>query len=116
MEDKKGKPKLFSTVRIDIECVLFVKVRPPIDPVDFVHRICKEVVSKPGTAQTRYINRLTPMTVIGKATDKGLEEVGKTVLGEYFDLAENKTAEESEDNGGVRKEDKPERTSYSVSW
>jgi tRNA acetyltransferase TAN1 len=115
MEDKKGKPKLFSTVRLDIECVLFVKIRPPIDPVDFVHRICKEVVSEPDSARTKYINRLTPMTLIGKATEKGLEDVAKTVLGEYFELAGNKTVEESEDNEGV-KEDKPERTSYSVSW
>ncbi|TVY22001.1 tRNA acetyltransferase TAN1 [Lachnellula arida] len=113
IEDKKGKPKLFSTARLDIECVLFVKVRPPIDPVDFVHRICKEVASKPDTARTKYINRLTPMTMIGRATEKGLEEVGKTVLDEYFELAGNKTTESSEDNGEITKEEKPERTSYS---
>ncbi|TVY26440.1 tRNA acetyltransferase [Lachnellula hyalina] len=111
IENQKGKPKLFTTARLDIECVLFVKVRPPIDPVDFVHRICKEVALKPDAAGTRYINRLTPMTMIGRATEKGLEEVGKTVLGEYFEL--NKTTENSEDNGEIKKEEKPERTSYS---
>ncbi|TVY49196.1 tRNA acetyltransferase [Lachnellula occidentalis] len=113
IEDKKDKPKLFTTARLDIECVLFVKVRPPIDPVDFVHRICKEVASKPDTAPTKYINRLTPMTMIGRATEKGLEELGKTVLEEYFELAEKKTTEGSEDNAEITKEEEPERTSYS---
>lgn len=102
-------------VRLDIECVLFVKVQPPIDPVDFVHRICKEVASKPDTARTRYLNRLTPMTLIGKATDKGLEDVSKTVLGEHFNLAESETIAEVEANQGVTGKTEPERTNYSVS-
>lgn len=56
------------------------------------------------------------MTMIGRATEKGLEEVGKTVLEEYFELAGDKTMESSEDNGEITKEEKSERTSYSVSW
>jgi len=35
----------------------------------------------------KYANRLTPVTSLGKATEKGLEEVGKEVLGKYFNLA-----------------------------
>lgn len=36
----------------------------------------------------RYINRLTPVTIIGKATEKGLEELGKTVLSPHFVLSD----------------------------
>ena len=36
----------------------------------------------------KYANRLTPMTLMGKATEKGLEELGRTVLGEHFKLEE----------------------------
>ncbi|KAG0647385.1 tRNA acetyltransferase TAN1, partial [Hyphodiscus hymeniophilus] len=61
LDDQKGLKKLFSPVHLDLECVLFFKTRAPIDPVDFVHRICKEI--------------------------KGLEEVGKTVLGAQFLLS-----------------------------
>jgi tRNA acetyltransferase TAN1 len=55
--------------------------------VDFVHRICEEIFSNPGIRKMKYVNRLTPMTSIGKATEKGLEEVGKDVLGTHFNLA-----------------------------
>lgn len=95
MEVAKGSRKLFSPVHLEVECVLFFKVQSPIDPVDFVHRICKEIVSKPDIRRMRYVNRLTPVTIIGKATEKGLEEVGKTVLGAHFQLSGNERKEES---------------------
>jgi tRNA acetyltransferase TAN1 len=85
--NKEGAVKLFCPVRIDLPCVLFFKTSPPIDPVDFVHRICEEIVSKPGIRRMRYVNRLTPVTMTGKATEKGLAELGKTVLGRYFKLS-----------------------------
>jgi tRNA acetyltransferase TAN1 len=87
MSNKNGPPKPFSAVSIDLPCVIFFKVRPPIDPVDFVYRICKEIVSTPGIRRMRYINRLSPITTTAKATEKGLKEVGKTVLGQHFQLA-----------------------------
>jgi len=89
MGNKKNHDKLITPVRLDVQCVLFFKIRPPIDPVDFVHRICMEAVSTPGIRRMRYINRLTPMTLMGKATEKGLEEVGAAVLNEHFNLRES---------------------------
>jgi hypothetical protein len=80
-------PKLFSPVRIDLPCVLFFKTRPPIDPVDFVQKICEEIVKKPGVRRMRYVNRLTPVTLLGKANEKGLEELGKAVLSHHFQLS-----------------------------
>lgn len=108
MDDAKGSTKLFSPVHLDLECVLFFKTRSPIDPVDFVHRICKEIVSKPGIRRMRYANRLTPVTIIGKATEKGLEELGKTVLAAHFRLSGEEGKEESAE--GPQKS-----TPYSVS-
>lgn len=81
------KPRLFSAVKIDIDCVLFFKVQPPIDPVDFCHRICKDVAKNPQKRLTKYINRLSPMTLIGSATEKGLEKLLQTVLRSHFQLA-----------------------------
>ncbi|TVY84765.1 tRNA acetyltransferase TAN1 [Lachnellula suecica] len=114
IENQKSKPQLFTPVHLDIECVLFVKVRPPIDPVDFVHRIGIEVASKPGSARTKYINRLTPMTLMGKATEKGLEDVAKAVLGEYFKLAKKNDSEEVRDSQEDVKQDESSKTDYSV--
>lgn len=87
MGDKQGKIKLFSPVHLDIPCVLFFKTRHPIDPIDFVYRICKEIVAKPGVRRMKYVNRLTPMTLMAKATEKGLEDLGRTVLRKHFNLA-----------------------------
>jgi tRNA acetyltransferase TAN1 len=56
-------------------------------PVEFVHRICEDVRSNPHKRRTKFVNRLTPMTVMGRATEKGLEEVGEAVLREHFHLA-----------------------------
>lgn len=87
---------MFSSVRLDIPCLLFFKTQQPIDPVEFVHRICEEIVAKPGIRKMRYVNRLTPMSCIGKATEKGLEEVGKEVLGKHFQLSSDESRDEEE--------------------
>jgi tRNA acetyltransferase TAN1 len=79
--------RLFPAVYIDIQCVLFFKTPPPIDPVDFVRRICEAASSDGGVRKLRFVNRLTPMTLMGKATEKGIEEVGNAVLGAHFRLA-----------------------------
>ncbi|KAI9643435.1 hypothetical protein NHQ30_008054 [Ciborinia camelliae] len=83
---KDPAEKLFSAVYLDVQCVLFFKTRPPIDPADLVHRMCKDAASG-GVRKLRFVNRLTPMSIIGKATEKGIEDVGQAVLGAHFRLA-----------------------------
>lgn len=114
MNENKDKLRLFSSVRIDIECVLFFKVQPPIDPVDFVHRICVEIASKPETRLTRYVNRITPMTLIGKATEKGLAEVASTVLRDHFQLKTEDTPKDATEEKS-EEESKPKEVACSVS-
>lgn len=67
--------------------MLFFKTIPPVMPVEFIHRICEDVRGNPQKRRTKFVNRLTPMTMMGKATEKGLEEVGEAVLREHFQLA-----------------------------
>jgi len=93
MGQKQDSEKLFVPIHIEIQCVLFFKTSSRIDPADFVHRICKEVASNPKLRRMRYINRLTPMTIMGKATEKGIEEVGKAVLRTQFQLAGERAGE-----------------------
>lgn len=106
VEGMKNAPRegLFRPVRIDIVCgkltalwasmsptltgrarpVLFFKTRPPIEPVSMVQRICWDALESSSTKHHRWIRRLTPMTRMGKATEKGLDEVSKAVLGPVF--------------------------------
>ncbi|PBP20855.1 26S protease regulatory subunit 6B [Diplocarpon rosae] len=88
MDTKQNNNRLFSPVHLDIPCVLFFRTRQPIDPIDFVHRICKEIVVNPGIRRMKYVNRLTPMALMAKASEKGLEGLAMTVLQEHFNLAE----------------------------
>ncbi|KAL3426209.1 THUMP domain-containing protein [Phlyctema vagabunda] len=92
LTQKKGITKTFSPVHLDIICVLFFKTQPSIDAVEFVHRLCEDAVSNPAHRRSKYVNRLTPMTLIGKATERGLEELGTSVLAKHFQLAGQDTA------------------------
>ncbi|MCJ1354743.1 MAG: hypothetical protein MMC33_004732 [Icmadophila ericetorum] len=76
--------ELFQPVRVDIKCVVFFKTKAPVDPAAFVHSICKDCLAAANTKKSRWTQRLTPMTLIGKATEKGLEEVSKAVLAPHF--------------------------------
>lgn len=64
--------------------MVFFKTRPPVEPVSFVHTICTEAASSAERKQSRFVKRLTPMTVMGKATDKGLDEIIQQVLAPHF--------------------------------
>ena len=77
------KEVLFQPVKVDIQCVLFFKTRKPVEPVDFVHRLCQDAVEG-ATKKHRWVKRLTPMTMMGKATVEGLEKVAQTVLQPMF--------------------------------
>ncbi|KAL2163690.1 hypothetical protein VTH06DRAFT_5748 [Thermothelomyces fergusii] len=82
-------------LKMNVDCLLFVKTRPPIDPVAFVRRICEDArrcEEVPGLMRCRYVNRLTPMTVMGKASENGLVEVARQALGQWFDLSGKKKA------------------------
>ncbi|KAL8708799.1 MAG: hypothetical protein Q9220_006360 [cf. Caloplaca sp. 1 TL-2023] len=74
----------FVPIKIDVQCVLFFKTREPVEPVSFVQRICSDVLDNATTRKTRHVKRLTPMTRMGKATEKSLEEVAKEVLAPVF--------------------------------
>ncbi|KAL2262336.1 hypothetical protein VTK26DRAFT_1678 [Humicola hyalothermophila] len=76
-------------IKLNVDCLLFVKTQPPIDPVAFVRRICEDAktLAEPGQMRCRYVNRLTPVTVMGKATEQGLVEVAKKAMGPFFDLS-----------------------------
>jgi tRNA acetyltransferase TAN1 len=83
-------------VKMNVDCLLYVKTRPPVDPVVFVKRIVEDARrcgELPGVMRCRYVNRLTPVSVMGRANEAGLVEVAREVLGRWFELADGKEAE-----------------------
>ncbi|KAI0893162.1 hypothetical protein F4806DRAFT_477201 [Annulohypoxylon nitens] len=106
----------FEPIRLDLDCLLFMRTHPPVDPVALAHRICvdaRDDVGKEkwtGRRRSRFLNRFTPVTASGKATEAGLVEVTRKVLGEHFKLAEVKAGDgdEGEGEGGDGGEKKKE--------
>ncbi|KAL8900616.1 MAG: hypothetical protein Q9207_005611 [Kuettlingeria erythrocarpa] len=82
---------LFVPVKIDVQCVLFFKTREPVEPVSFVRRICEDAFDDKPLKKTRFVKRLTPMTKMGKANEKSLDDVAQAVLGPVFHEGSGKT-------------------------
>lgn len=104
LQDKgkgKGDPdRVLTEVRIKEECLLFMRCKAPIEPVEFSRRICQDAASVGhGGAKSRYLNRLTPVTVIVKATESGLEEGAKRVLADHFKLKSTEPKKETGSDG-----------------
>lgn len=94
---------LFRPLKVDVQCgmlfirstpslnnsnkvVIFFKTQQPIQPVSLVHRICSDAFESSSTKRSRWVKRLTPMTMMGKATEKGLQEVCVKVLPPSFHI------------------------------
>lgn len=92
----KGKQAsgVFTEVRIKEECLLFMRCKAPIEPVEFSRRICQDAATVGhGGVKARYLNRLTPVTVIVKATESGLVEGARKALTGHFKLASTEAGE-----------------------
>ncbi|KAH7039061.1 hypothetical protein B0J12DRAFT_246049 [Macrophomina phaseolina] len=81
---KPAKEPPFRHIRVDTDCIMFFKTRAPIEPVEFVRRICEDAMASSERKTGRFVKRLTPMTLMGKASQNGLEEVAAKVLAPHF--------------------------------
>lgn len=79
-------------------------MNPQIDPVDFVDRICKSIENNDDEdMKSRYANRLTPVSLLSKATEKGLDELCSHLLSRYFKV--NNRLSDSLDQAELRNEE-----------
>ncbi|KAF6815537.1 tRNA acetyltransferase TAN1 [Colletotrichum sojae] len=87
----KGPKRSFKAIRAGIECVFFMKTRPPVDPVELCRRICQDASAcgDPKERKTKYINRLTPVSILDKASDNGVIRAARKALAPYFDLVQD---------------------------
>ncbi|KAI4618008.1 uncharacterized protein J4E87_008017 [Alternaria ethzedia] len=75
---------LFTSLKLDTQCLIFFRTRSPLEPVSFVHKICQDIADGAQPKNLRYVKRLTPITATDKATPQGLEAVAKQVLAPHF--------------------------------
>jgi tRNA acetyltransferase TAN1 len=90
-----NKPKSgpFDLLRMNVDCVLFMRTRLPVDPLRLVREVCQDasVLADRSQWRSRFINKLTPISYTAKATEKGLEELVEKILPGHFRLAKNET-------------------------
>ncbi|KAF2827566.1 THUMP domain-containing protein [Ophiobolus disseminans] len=83
-EIRKPTKPLFTSVKLDTQCLMFFRTRSPVEPVSFVEKICQDAAAGVQIQNCRYVKRLTPITACEKANAKGLEVVAKQVLAPHF--------------------------------
>jgi tRNA acetyltransferase TAN1 len=93
---KRISNSVLEEVRIKEECLLFMRCKAPIEPVQFARHICQDAASTGhGGVKARYLNRLTPLTAIAKASETGLDEAMRKALAGHFKLKSAGTEENS---------------------
>jgi tRNA acetyltransferase TAN1 len=103
MKSTKSKPtsrNAFTIVNTGIECVFFTKTTKPVVPTELVTKICEDALACGDVMKrrTKYINRLTPVSGMEKATENGLIRVARAVMAPYFDLVDEEVPTEVEEN------------------
>ena len=73
-----------SLVTLDIPCVSFARLSPRLDPIQLVYSICRDAAARPDRMRSRYIKRLTPVSVLRKTLSNGLDECCEEVLPGVF--------------------------------
>lgn len=111
-KEAKAAGRIFTPVKMNVACLLFIRTRPPVEPVEFVKRICQDAKSGEQRTRSRYVNRLVPMTAVGRATEQGLLDLARKVLGDVFDLSGKKTGDDVT-TGGTQEQPYPADTASS---
>lgn len=62
---------------------MFFKTRLPVNPVSLVQKICEDALTT-GKQRTRFTLRLSPMDVMGHASERGLDEAATKALAPHF--------------------------------
>ncbi|KAF2470419.1 THUMP domain-containing protein [Lindgomyces ingoldianus] len=81
---KPSADPLFTSVKMSTQCLMFFKTRHPVEPVSFVRSICHDAADGVEQTRCRFVKRLTPITAIDRASEKGLDDVAQQVLAPHF--------------------------------
>ncbi|KAJ5493110.1 hypothetical protein N7539_001856 [Penicillium diatomitis] len=84
LKPNKDKKKPFEAVRLEMPCVIFVRLDKSIDPVKLVHRLCTEAQASPDLKKSRYVKRMTPVTEVRKTLSVDVEAFARQILKPVF--------------------------------
>ncbi|KAJ5760982.1 hypothetical protein N7520_008138 [Penicillium odoratum] len=85
LQPSKKKTRPVQAMQLDIPCVVFARFNDKsVDPVKIVHQLCLDAQANTDTKKSRYIKRLTPITMIKKTLSVDLEVFAREVLKPHF--------------------------------
>ncbi|KAJ5918800.1 hypothetical protein N7454_009944 [Penicillium verhagenii] len=85
LQPSQKKTRPVQAMQLDIPCVVFARFNDKsVDPVKIVHDLCLDAHANPDIKKSRYIKRLTPVTMVKKTLSVDLEEFAKEVLKPHF--------------------------------
>lgn len=64
--------------------VVFFRCFGPIDPVVLAKRVVEDAAANPSRKRTRFTHRLSPMTILERASEEGLAKACDNVLKPHF--------------------------------
>ncbi|PGH18112.1 hypothetical protein AJ79_00740 [Helicocarpus griseus UAMH5409] len=74
----------FQPIRLDIPCLAFIKMDKSLDPVQIAHRLCATARANSDQKRSRWIQRITPVTLTQKVLGGGIEQLSREVLKPHF--------------------------------
>ncbi|KAG2221295.1 hypothetical protein INT45_000208 [Circinella minor] len=81
---KDNKQSLFSNISTNMDCVLFIKTRSPVEPVSFVHKILTDLKEEK-KQRTRYTSRFLPVENTCHANLNAIEKMAETMFKPKFE-------------------------------
>ncbi|KAJ3000675.1 hypothetical protein HDV02_004360 [Globomyces sp. JEL0801] len=81
---KKRDKKLFSHIQTGIDCTVFIRVHPSLNPSDFIHKLLSQFF-KLKVKKTRFCSRLIPLNNTCFATMREIKLMAEILLKDYFE-------------------------------
>ncbi|KAL1934260.1 hypothetical protein VTP01DRAFT_6442 [Rhizomucor pusillus] len=84
---KEGKKnKIFANIPMNLDCVIFIRTKAPVEPVQFVHHILTDM-KKHQVKKTRYVSRLLPVEMTCQANMDDIERVARQIVTPKFNTS-----------------------------
>ncbi|GAM83253.1 hypothetical protein ANO11243_012390 [Dothideomycetidae sp. 11243] len=81
---KPAKNSPITPIWTDVPCLVFFRTSAPVDPVTLVQEVMRNAAKDPTRKRTRCTQRFTPNSVLGYASEEGLDQVAREVLAPHF--------------------------------
>lgn len=81
-----------------------MKTRDPVEPVALCRRMCQDaaICTDMKKRKTKYVNRLTPVTALDKASENGVKRAARKALAPWLVLVASSDAEAKEEEEEVK--------------